>query len=156
MKFKKTFSDLLVNPKRTFLVVFALILGIWGVGTVFVSNFILTKDLNTNYQSTRPAQVIFHSAKFDEMNLQQFIDRPEVETAELRDFSLHRIEVYPNIWIPLWLFGIEDFEQMNVAQVFPETGRKTPEAGTLLIERDGKKVSNIDTGKEPRYSIEEL
>ncbi len=153
IKFKKTFSDLLVNPKRTFLVVFALILGIWGVGTVFVSNYILTKDLNTNYQRTRPAQVIFHSTKFEDLNLQQFIDRPEVETAELRDFSLHRIEIYPNVWIPLWLFGVEDFDQMNVAQVFPETGSKIPEAGTLLIERDGKLVSGIDTGKEPRIRV---
>jgi putative ABC transport system permease protein len=152
-KFKKTLSDLLINPKRTLLVVFALVLGIWGVGTVFVSNFILTKDLNTNFQSTRPAQVIFHSEKFEKLNLQMFIERPEVETAELRDFSLHRVEVYPNVWIPLWLFGVDDFEKMNLAQVFPETGSKVPAAGTMLIERDGEHVSNIRTGKEPRIRI---
>ena len=100
MKLKKTFSDLLISPKRTLLVVFALVLGIWGVGTVFVSNFILTNDLNANYQSTIPTQLILHSDQFEKLDMKQFNNRPEVEMAELRDFSLQRIEIYPNEWIP--------------------------------------------------------
>ncbi len=153
MKLKKAFSDLRISPKRTFLVVFALILGIWGVGTVLVSYFILTNDLDANFQSTHPAHVIFHSEKFEELNLRQFMGRPEVETAELRDFSLQRIEIFPNEWIPLWLYGVENFEKFNLARVFPETGHKVPEAGTILMERDGKHVSNIDTVDAPRLRI---
>ncbi|MEI6852173.1 MAG: FtsX-like permease family protein [Bacteroidota bacterium] len=153
MKFKKAFSDLRISPKRTFLVVFALVLGIWGVGTVLVSYFILSNDLNANYQSTHPAQVIFHSDKFDKMNLQEFISRPEVETAELRDFSLHRIEVYPNVWIPMWLYGVEDFNKFNMANVFQQEGRKVPLPGSILIERDCKRVSDIKIGDSPRVRI---
>ena len=153
MKFKKAFSDLLISPKRTFLVVFALILGVWGVGTVLVSYFILTNDLNTNYQSTIPTQVVFHSEKFDSLDLQEFIDRPEVETAEFRDFSLHRIEVRPDVWIPLWLYGVENFEKFNLARIFTEEGPKTPNPGTILIERDGKQVSDIVIGSKPRVRI---
>ncbi|MEI6348786.1 MAG: FtsX-like permease family protein [Bacteroidota bacterium] len=153
MKLKKALRDLRISPKRTMLVVFALVLGIWGVGTVFVSYYILTNDLNANYQSTIPANLILYSDKFEEMNMQQFVDRPDVETAELRDFSLQRIEIYPNDWIPLWLYGVEDFEKFNVAKIFPETGRKIPEAGTILMERDCKHVTNIDVGNSPRVRI---
>ncbi|MEI7980915.1 MAG: FtsX-like permease family protein [Bacteroidota bacterium] len=153
MKLQKTFRDLLINPKRTILVVFALVLGIWGVGTVFVSNFILTNDLNANYQSTHPAQVVFHSDRFNELNLQKFIDKPEVETAEFRDFSLQRIEIYPNEWIPLWLYGVDDFEKMKLALVFPEAGNEVPDTGTILMERDCKHVTAIDTGDSPRVRI---
>ncbi len=153
MKFKKAFRDLRISPKRTFLVVFALVLGIWGVGTVLVSYFILSNDLNANYQSTHPAQVIFHSDKFDKMNLQEFVSRPEVETAELRDFSLHRIEVYPNVWIPMWLYGVEDFNKFNMANVFQQEGRKVPLPGSILIERDCKRVSDIKIGDSPRVRI---
>ncbi|MEI6753456.1 MAG: FtsX-like permease family protein [Paludibacter sp.] len=153
MKLKKTFSDLLISPKRTLLVVFALVLGIWGVGTVFVSNFILTNDLNANYQSTIPAQLILHSDGFEKLDLKQFNNRPEVETAELRDFSLQRIEISPNEWIPLWLYGVDNFEDMKMARIFPETGKKIPDAGTMLMERDCKHVTSIDTGDSPRVRI---
>jgi len=153
MKLKKAFSDLLISPKRTFLVVFALILGIWGVGTVLISYSILTNDLSANYQSTIPAQVIFHSKDFDKMDLQQFIKRPEVETAELRDFSLQRIEVHPNEWIPIWLYGVENFKKFNMARVFREVGPMVPDSGTMLMERDGRHVSNIHIGDAPRVRI---
>ncbi len=153
MKFKKTFSDLLTNPKRTLLVVFALVLGIWGVGTVFVSNFILTNDLNANYQSTHPAQLIIHSKEFEKLNLQEFANRPEVETAEYRDFSLQRIEISPDVWIPLWLYGVNDFEKMKLARVFPETGKRIPDAGTILMERDCKHITAVNTGDSPRVRI---
>ena len=153
MKFKKTLSDLKISPKRTSLVIFALVLGIWGVGTVFVSNYILRRDLNSNYQSTTPAQLILHSENFDKLNLVQFTGRPEVETAEFRDFSLNRIEVYPNVWIPFWLFGVEDFEKFRMARIFPESGKFVTDSGTILIERDGTRVSNIRTGSSPRIRI---
>ncbi|MFZ4547493.1 MAG: ABC transporter permease [Bacteroidales bacterium] len=153
MKLKKTFSDLLISPKRTLLVVFALVLGIWGVGTVFVSNFIMTNDLNANYQSTIPTQLIMHSDQFEKLDLKEFNNRPEVETAELRDFSLQRIEISPNEWIPLWLYGVDNFEDMKMARIFPETGKKIPDAGTMLMERDCKHVTSIDTGDSPRVRI---
>jgi putative ABC transport system permease protein len=153
MKLKKAFSDLLISPKRTFLVVFALILGIWGVGTVLISYSILTNDLSANYQSTIPAQVIFHSKDFDKMDLKQFIKRPEVETAELRDFSLQRIEVHPNEWIPIWLYGVENFNKFNMARIFREVGPMVPDSGTMLMERDGRHVSDIHIGDAPRVRI---
>jgi putative ABC transport system permease protein len=153
MKLKKAIRDLQINPKRTFLVVFALVLGIWGVGTVLVSYSILMKDLNANYQSTSPAQLILHSDEFDELKLQQFIDRSEVETAEFRDFSLHRIEIYPDVWIPVWLYGVENFEDFKLARIFAEDGNAIPSTGTMLMERDGKQVSSINIGSAPRLRI---
>lgn len=153
MRFKKALRDLFISPKRTFLVVFALILGIGGVGTVLVSYVILTNDLNANYQRTIPAHVIIHSEEFNKLNLQEFIDRPEVETAEFRDFSLHRMEVSPDVWIPLWLYGVENFEKFNLARVFPEDGNKVPGGGKMLLERDCKHISDIDVGSAPRVRI---
>ena len=153
MKLRKTFSDLLSNPKRTLLVVFALVLGIWGVGTVFVSSYIMKNDLNANYQSTHPAQLILHSGQFEKMDLQLLKQRPEVETAELRDFSLQRIEIYPNQWIPLWLYGVDDFENMKLARIFSEKGKRIPDSGTILMERDCRHITAIDIGDSPRVRV---
>ena len=153
MKPLKAIRDLSSNPKRTLLVVFAMILGIWGVGTVEVSYVILMNDLNANYQSTSPQQLVFTSNNFEKLNLTEFVAKPGIEAAEFRDFSLHRIEVRPDVWIPLWLFGVENFDDFKLARVFQEQGNKVPQKGTMLMERDGKKVSDIKLGSNPRVRV---
>ncbi|MBL8994927.1 MAG: FtsX-like permease family protein, partial [Spirochaetia bacterium] len=49
-------------------------------------------------------------------------------------------------WIPIWLFGVEDFEHSPIARFFPEEGSKVPPAGTLFIERNGKLISDLRLG----------
>ena len=154
LKLLKAVKDLSSNPRRTLLVVFAMILGIWGVGTVEVSYVILMNDLNANYQRTFPQQLVFTSNNFDKLNLEKFRNKPEIEAAEFRDFSLHRIEIRPDVWIPLWLYGVENFGDFKLARVFWEEGDKVPKQGTILMERDGKKVSEIKTGSSPRIRVE--
>ena len=100
-QFLKAARDLTSNPKKTLLVVFALILGIWGAGMVQVSYVLLMHDLQANYQRTAPAHLVFSSPDFEKLNLEQFRGKPDIETAEFRDFSLHRIEVRPEVWLPL-------------------------------------------------------
>ncbi len=153
MKFTKVLRDLTINPKRTILVVFALFLGIWGAGTVSVSYYILTKDLNTNFQKTSPAHLILKSDDFSKLNLKEFIEKPEIENAEFRDFSFERIEVNPDVWVPLFLYGVESFENASVAKIFNQIGKLSPKKGSISFERDGKNISNIDIGSIPRVRI---
>jgi putative ABC transport system permease protein len=149
----KAARDLTSNPKRTLLVLFALVLGIWGAGTVLISWYILMNDLRANYQSTHPAHIIFTSKEFNKLNLGEFSRKAEIEAAELRDFSLHRIEVRPNEWIPLWLYGVENFNDYKLARLFREEGAPVPRLNTIFIERDCRHVSNIKTGSVPRVRI---
>jgi len=153
LKLLKAIRDLSSNPRRTLLVVFAMVLGIWGVGTVEVSYVIMMNDLNANFQRTYPQQLVMTSANFEKLDLAQFVAGPEIEAAEFRDFSLHRIEISPDVWIPLWLYGVENFDDFKLARVFREEGNKVPLKGTMLIERDGKKVSAIRLGYNPGVRI---
>lgn len=153
MKLLKAVRDLSSNPKRTLLVVFALVLGIWGLGTVHVAYTILMKDLSANYQSTVPLNVVFKSNNFDKLDLKEFNSKPEIEAAEFRDYSLHRIEVRPNVWIPLWLYGVENFKNFKLAYIFQQEENIVPQKGTILMERDGKKVSDIKLGSTPKIRI---
>ena len=91
MKFKKALRDLTSNPKRTLLVTFALFIGVWGIGTVGVSYYILTNDLNTNFQKTNPAHLILNSENFNGLKLSEFEKNTEIENAEFRDFAVERI-----------------------------------------------------------------
>ncbi|MEW6070935.1 MAG: hypothetical protein AB1485_09980, partial [Candidatus Thermoplasmatota archaeon] len=153
IKLLKAIRDLSSNPKRTLVVIVALMIGIWGLGTVQVSYTILMKDLSANYQSTIPLHIVFYSTDFDKLNLEEFRKQSEIEAAEFRDFSLHRIEVQPGVWIPLWLYGVDNFEDFKLAKVFQQEGDIVPKAGTILVERDGKKVSDIVLGSMPKIRV---
>jgi putative ABC transport system permease protein len=150
MALKKAFSDLRSAPGRTLLVIVALAIGLWGVGGILVSYTILSRDLNENFTATRPPHAVLTSKDFARLDLAALWSRPGIESAEFRDLSMQRIEVYPNDWIPLWLFGVGDFNRPALALLYNEQGDKVPAPGTMLIERDGRLVSSLDIGSRAR------
>ncbi len=150
---KKAISDIRLYPGRFSLVIVALVVGVWGVGSILVSYYVLSQDLRQNYLNTRPAHAILTSRDFDNLDMDAFQARPEVEAAEFRDYSVHRIEVTPNNWIPLWLYGVADFKNMRLARIESERGRAVPEPGTILVERDGLRISNFKTVTDPRVRL---
>ena len=153
MTLKKAFSDLRSSPGRALLVVLALAIGLWGVGGILVSYTILTADLGENFARTRPAHAILTSKDFGRLDLAALRGRAEIESAEFRALSMQRIEVHPNDWIPLWLFGVEDFNRPGLALIDSEKGAKVPAPGTLLMERDGRLISNLDIGSRARIRV---
>ena len=148
--FNKAWADLRNAPGQALLAIVALVIGLWGVGAIAVSWFILTRDLNQNFVQTRPAHAVLTSDDFQRLDLPALRARPEIESAELRDLSMQRIEVRPGEWIPLWLFGVDDFEHATVALIHNQRGDKVPASGTMLMERDGQLVSNLDLGSRAK------
>ena len=133
-KIQKSPERLVDKPGRTALVIFALVIGLWGVGSILVTYTILKNDLNENYKRTNPAHVIVTSKDFNRLDLTALRKRPEIESAEFRDLSLERIEVHPNQWIPLWVFGVEDFNNFNLARFYSEKGSNVPGRDAMLID----------------------
>ncbi|MDP1827634.1 MAG: FtsX-like permease family protein [Archangium sp.] len=142
--------ELRLHPGRTGLVVAALVLGVWGMGTPLVSSRILTPDLAANFQRTRPPHVILRSDDFSAFDAAAF---PEVESATLRDFAVHRVEVAPDKWLPLYLYGVDAFTDAPLGRLTPQQGAATPPPGTVLVERDGLRVATFGVGAAPRISV---
>ncbi len=147
---KKALSDLLANRGRSALVVFALVIGLWGVGSILVSYAILKNDLNENFTRTLPAHVMLTADNFDRLDLAAFRKRAEIESAEFRDLSIQRIEVFPDQWLPMWIFGVENFSDFHLARIYRESGKQTPDPGSMLVERNGQLVSNLKVGSRAR------
>jgi putative ABC transport system permease protein len=153
IKLRKVINDLRINPGRIVLVIFALIIGLWGVGSILVSYTILSRDLNENFVMTYPLHAAITSRNFDRLDMAALRNRPEIEKAEFRDFATLRIEAHPDEWIPLWLFGVEDFNHFNLARFFDQRGNSgpiVPEDGAMLIERDGLRFSDLKAGSPAR------
>ncbi|VAX35739.1 hypothetical protein MNBD_UNCLBAC01-200 [hydrothermal vent metagenome] len=143
IQIKKSIKDLRLNFSRTILVVLALVVGLIGVGATTISYVIATNDLNESFLKTNPFHVEMTSKDFNLLELDNFRKRPEIQSAEFRDFAADRVEVFPDKWVPLMIYGVEDFNNFNLAEFYVEEGDKTPKTGTMLIERDGKKISNL-------------
>jgi len=153
IKLRKVIGDLQINPGRMLLVIIALIIGLWGVGSILVSYTILSHDLNENFARTNPLHAAITSKDFNRLDLTALRNRYEIEKAEFRDFATLRIETHSDEWIPLWLFGVEDFNNFNLARIFDKKGDSRPMAptdGAMLIERDGLRFSDLKAGSTSR------
>ncbi|MCP5096975.1 MAG: FtsX-like permease family protein [Chloroflexi bacterium] len=134
-RFKKIVRDLWQNKGRTLLVILAIAIGIFGVGTILTASVILTREINRNYLDTNPASVIFYGDDFDEALIAEISSWPEVDVVEPRSRVTGRYQVAPNQWMMIQLFVIDDFDNLRVNTFYPETGGWTPAANEILIER---------------------
>lgn len=153
MSLTKAWADLRSAPGRTLLTIAALTMGLWGVGGIWVSYTVLMADLGQNFAQTRAPHAVLTSPDFARLDLASVLRRPEIESAEFRDLSIQRIEVHPNEWIPLWLFAVEDFRRPALALLQHEKGAAVPAPGTMLVERNGLLVSNLDVGARARVRV---
>ena len=152
-KFIKAVRDLQADKTRTALVFFALSLGLWSFGNVFLTNYILSRDLNQNFLMTEPAHAILISDQFASIGIETLALMPDVSKYEFRDFSRHRMEVGPDDWIPMWLFGVRDFERQSIARITAQSGLSTPTPGSLLVERNVVLISNLPVGHSTHLRI---
>jgi putative ABC transport system permease protein len=151
--FRKSLKDLMIHPWRTALVIASLVIGIWGIGSVIVTYTILRNDLNENFLRTSPAHAVLISDDFPGIDPERILKLPGIESCVLRVGSIQRIEVHPNEWVPLLLFGVENFREFRMARIYNQKGKVIPNQGTMLIERNGKLISDIDTGSTVRVRI---
>ena len=150
IRLKKALQDLTQNRSRTILALLSLVIGVWGIGSILVSYAILHNDLNENFLQTRPAHLVLESKDFEKTSLSWISALPDIESAEFRDLSKLRIEVAPDKWKELWVFGVENFNAFNLARIYHEKGDRVPKQGSILIERSGLKISGFNTGVEAK------
>ncbi len=143
---RKAWRDVRVGGGKSLLVVFALALGLWGVGSVGVAYRVLSRDLKQNFLRTVPPHAVVTFQEAGQLDLAALLARPEIEAAQWRDRASLRVEVRPDVWVPLILHGVEDFERSRLARIFPQDGATVPTAGAILIERNGRLISNLDIG----------
>ncbi|MEO7795852.1 MAG: ABC transporter permease [Thermoanaerobaculia bacterium] len=143
---RKAWQDVRAGGARSLLVAFALVLGLWGLGSVLVAYRILSHDLQENFLRTLPAHAVLTFEPASPLDLASVRSRANVESAELRDLALLRVEVRPDEWIPLWLYGVENFRSMELARVTSQEGAAIPPEGAMLIERNGRLISTLNTG----------
>ncbi len=159
-RWRKLPGDLTRNRQRTGVMVLALFIGIFGVGTMLSGYSILTREIAVNYLSTRPASATLETSGISKEIVAGARRFPGIADAEARATILSRIRVGDD-WMRMLLFVIDDFDDLHVNTFRREGGAWPPSRGTMLVERSSLKVMKTGVGtyaevKTPHASSREI
>src|SRR6266508_2114502 len=134
-RWQKLLRDLWLTRGRTALMVIAIAVSLFGVGTVLSAYAILTPEISRNYLGTNPASATIELDRVDDALLAAVRARPGIAAAEARETIVARVQFGPDQWRPLLLFFVTDFDAMRISTFQREAGAWPPPDGTMLLER---------------------
>src|SRR5215203_3088223 len=143
---KKAIRDFWQERARTTLVVLAIALGISAFAAVLSSYAILTRELDRGYLETNPASAVLRVDSIDKDLVKAILQNPEMSDAEPRRTIGGQIKAGPVQWRNLILFVVEDYGNIRVSKLVPESGAWPPATGEILIERDAFQVAKVNIG----------
>jgi len=148
---KKVIRDLLSNKSRSFIVLFAIVLGAFGVSMMTTAYNMLGRNLSDNYLKTNPASFTIVADSILPEVLQKAKMLPNIEDVETRNKLVGRVEVGKNEFIPIWLFIVDDFNHVRINKFRLLEGNFPALNNEVIIERTGNRLTDISLNKE--YSV---
>ncbi|OQY47961.1 MAG: hypothetical protein B6242_03745 [Anaerolineaceae bacterium 4572_78] len=148
-RWRKVIRDLWLNRARTILVVLSVAVGVFSVGVIGTSRFVLSEQLNASYMATNPtAALLMTSTAFDKKMVESIRNMPEVAEAEGRRNVGVRLKLGENEWRSMQLNIIDDFDDIRVDKIYHEEGQWPPGKQEILVERGALGLTNAEIGDE--------
>jgi putative ABC transport system permease protein len=145
-RWKKLWRDLQAARGRMAMMVIAIAVSIFGVGTILSAYTILTREIGRNYLGTNPASAFIELDRADDSVVRAVKRRAEVLDAEATSWVVARVAIKPNEWRQLLLFVVKDSSTMRIDTFLPESGAwPLPENG-ILLEREALKLIGAKVG----------
>ena len=145
-RWRKVLRDVWGNKTRTLLVVLSIAVGVFAVGTTASTWVMMSHDLSADYAAINPSSAILFTAPFDDGLVTSIRSMPGVREAEGRfDLSV-RLKTGPDEWRNMRLEAIEDYHDIRLNKVRPESGAWPPPKQEVLIERASLGLTNSDVG----------
>jgi len=145
---KKAVMDLWYDKWRATMVVLAIAIGIFAIGTIATGYSILSHEMNASYMGTNPPSAVLYMDHTDDNLIDTVKDTGPVSDVEARRMVTARIQTGPDQWRTIWLFVIDDYNDMRIAKIAPESGSWPPKKGEMLIERAAMPLINSSIGDD--------
>jgi len=149
----KLIGDLSINKTRTFFVVLAIAIGVFGISVVANSYSILMREMDKNYTNTTPASATLYTDQLSDATIQKIRDLPYIKDVEKREKIVGRVQVGNNEWKDIWLFVINDFNDVRIDTFTTEKGKAVPATGEILIERKALSIVKAEIGQSLSIKI---
>ncbi len=135
-RWHKVLNDLWRNKTRTVLIVLSIAVGLFAVGTIVSARAILSSGMAASYAAINPSTGTVRTLElFDEDFVRSVRAMGEVEEADARRTVGVRAQTGPGEWANLTLFAVEDYGNIRINKISPESGAWPPPEREILIER---------------------
>ncbi len=145
-RWKKLWRDLLVARGRMGMMVLAIAVSIFGVGTILSAYTILTREISRNYLGTNPASAFIELDRVDDTVINTVRQQPGIADAEATSWVVARVKVKPDQWMTLLLFVVKDFNATRIDKFLPESGQWPAPQNTIMLEREALKLIKANIG----------
>jgi putative ABC transport system permease protein len=147
-RYMKVIRDFTSNYTRNLMLVLAIAVGVFGIGSILGGYAVINREMATNYLSTEPASA---TIEIDGIISKELLDSiklfPGIRKAERRATITARMKVNDR-WYPMLLFVIDDFNKMEISKFLPLSGSENPGTGSMLVERTALTVMQANEGDE--------
>lgn len=145
-RWQKVAREIWKNPKRTLLVVLSIAAGVIALGTVAGTYTVITRELPAGYARVNPASATLYVEPFDDTLLRVVRNLPGVEAADGRRTVTMRLQAGVSPWRDVEMFSLPDYDNLQVARLWPERGAWPPAPRELLIERAAMELAGLRIG----------
>ena len=141
----KLLRDLQAEAGRSFLMLTAIGVALFGVMVMLGTYAIVTREVRVNYLGTNPASASIDT-EVTPRALEIAQSFPGIADAEPRSVVEARVNVNGS-WMRMLVFVVDDFATMRMNRFTPVSGAWPPPKGTVLVERMAKDVIGATEGK---------
>lgn len=146
-RWQKLLRDISLAKGRTAMMIVAITVSVFGIGSVLGAYAILTREVSRNYLGTNPASATLELDKApDDEVLSAVRQMRGIADAQMRASIMARVQIGQDEWRSLLLFVVDDFSAMRISTFKSEEGAWPPPDGTLLIERSAVQMVNARVG----------
>lgn len=145
-RWKKVWVDLWQNKTRTLLVVLSIAVGVFAVGVVANSFFIVRQDMAADYAAVNPHTARIYTSDFDDSLLANLTD-PEVTAIEARYNLWINIAATDGQEYPINIDSIGPIADIQVDQLVFEKGSPDLADGEIYLERQGASGLGLEPGE---------
>jgi putative ABC transport system permease protein len=147
-RYFKVIRDLTSDYSKNFMLVLAIGIGVFGIGSILGGYSVIKREMTGNYMGTVPASA---TIEIEGNITKELVDSvrqfPGIAEAERHATLVARMKVNEK-WYPLLLFIIDDYKDKRTNKVYHVSGESVPSTGTLLAERTALVVMQAKEGDE--------
>jgi putative ABC transport system permease protein len=144
-RWRKVLRDVWLHRSRTLLVILAIIVGIVGAGAVLDAWSLLRRVTNDEFRASNPASATFTTTDVDATLLARVRELPAVRDVQARRQIIGRAFAAVGRRTAI-LFVFEDFTDVTIGILKPESGAWPPADGALVIEASSVEFAGIAVG----------
>jgi putative ABC transport system permease protein len=145
-RYRKVIRDLTSDYSKNLLLVLAIAIGVFGIGSILGCYAVISREMASNYRSTEPASATIEiEGEISAALLDRVRAFPGVKKAARRATIVGRMKVNER-WHPILFFVIDDFEKMEISKFRHISGARKPPDGSMLVERTALTVMDAHEG----------